>query len=129
MADINKVSESMIEIAERFADIVDSAQGKGRRKSGPGAKWLVLPAVGAGAYALVTSTSGLARRTRGLMSRAKDRATDLPDADLFGRVREVAGAAEDGPSGTNSGRAQAARRRQNRRTRTSQTQRRKTSAS
>ena len=124
MADINKVSESMIEIAERFADIVDSAQGKGRRKSGPGAKWLVLPAVGAGAYALVTSTSGLARRTRGLMSRAKDRATDLPDADLFGRVREVAGA-EDSGSGSNSGRTQAARTSQNRRTRSSQTQRRR----
>jgi hypothetical protein len=130
MADINKVSERLIEVAERFADVVDSAQGKGRRKSGAGAKWLILPAAGAGAYALVTSTSGLARKTRGLMNRAKDRATDLPDADLFGRVKEVAGAAETDRSGSNSGRTQAARRSQNRRSRNSQAQRRrKTSAS
>ena len=127
MADINKVSEGMIEIAERFADVIDSAQGKGKRKTGVGAKWLILPAAGAGAYALATSTSGLARKTRGLMSRAADRATDLPDADLFGRVREVAGATEEGRSGSNSGRTQAASRSKNRRSR--QTQRpRKTSA-
>jgi hypothetical protein len=73
-------------MAERFADVVDAAQGRGARKASGGPKWLILP--GAGVYALATSSSAFARRTRKLMSRAKDRATDLPDADLFGRVTE-----------------------------------------
>jgi hypothetical protein len=96
MADVNRFSEQLIDVAERFADVVDAAQGKGSRKDGAGVRWLLLPAAGAAAYALVTGSSGAARRTRGLMRRAKDRATDLPDADLFGRVKEVTGLAEDG---------------------------------
>ena len=92
MAEVNKMSEGLIDLAERFADVVDAAQGRGARKSGTGAKWLILPAAGAGVYALATSSSAFARRTRKLMSRAKDRATDLPDADLIGRVKEVTGA-------------------------------------
>ena len=91
MAEAKKMSEGLIDFAERFADVVDAAQGRGARKASGGAKWLILPAAGAGVYALATSSSAFARRTRKLMSRAKDRATDLPDADLFGRVKEVTG--------------------------------------
>jgi hypothetical protein len=91
MADVNRFSEGLIDVAERFADVVDSAQGKGSRKAGHGARWLILPAAGAAVYALATSSSGMARQTRRLMRRAKDRATDLPDADLIGRVKEVTG--------------------------------------
>ena len=91
MAEVKKMSEGLIDMAERFADVVDAAEGRGARKAGNGAKWLILPAAGAGVYALATSSSAFARRTRKLMSRAKDRATDLPDADLFGRVKEVTG--------------------------------------
>jgi hypothetical protein len=98
MADMNRFSERLIDVAERFADIVDAAEGKGGRKSGAGARWLILPAAGAAAYALATSSSSLARQTRGLMRRAKDRATDLPDADLFNRVKEVTGLEEETPS-------------------------------
>jgi hypothetical protein len=94
MADVNRLSEGLIDVAERFADVVDSAQGKGARKAGHGGKWLLLPVAGASAYALATSSSAIARKTRGLMSRAKDRATELPDADLLGRVKEVTGVAE-----------------------------------
>lgn len=122
MADVNEFSEGLIDMAERFADVVDAAQGRGARKAGSGAKWLLLPAAGAGAYALATSSSGLARRTRKLMTRAKDRATDLPDADLLGRVKEVAGVSEQSRSGGN-GRTQKTRRSPTRRGR-SQTQRR-----
>jgi hypothetical protein len=128
MADVNRFSEGLIDAAERFADIVDSAQGKGARKGGLGAKWLILPAAGAGAYALATSSSSVARQTRKLMLRAKDRATDLPDADLFGRVKEVTGLVEDSSSGSGAG-GQTARRSQNRRRRTSQTQRRRKTTS
>jgi hypothetical protein len=95
MADMSRFSERLIDVAERFADVVDAAEGRGGRKSGVGARWLVLPAAGAAAYALATSSSSLARQTRGLMRRAKDRATDLPDADLFTRVKEVTGLEEE----------------------------------
>lgn len=127
MAEVNRFSEGLIDVAERFADVVDSAQGHGPRKGGIGAKWLILPAAGAAAYALATSSSNVARQARKAMVRAKDRATDLPDADLFGRVKEVTGLAEESSSGSGSG-AQTARRSQNRR-RTSQTRRRKTTSS
>ena len=62
MADINKFSEQLIDVSERFADAVDGAQGHGPRKSGLGARWLILPAAGAAAYALATSGSSLARQ-------------------------------------------------------------------
>ena len=87
MAEVKKMSEGLVDMAERFADVVDAAQGRGARKASGGAKWLILPAAGAGVYALATSSSAFARRTRKLMSRAKDRATDLPDADLFAACR------------------------------------------
>ncbi len=128
MAEVNKMSEGLIDLAERFADVVDAAQGRGARKASGGAKWLILPAAGAGLYALATSSSAFARRTRKLMSQAKDRATDLPDADLFGRVKEVTGAEQTASS--SSGRTQSARRKQTRRSASGQTQRRrKTKAS
>ncbi len=100
MADMNRFSERLIDVAERFADVVDAAEGKGGRKSGPGARWLVLPAAGAAAYALATSSSSIARQARGLMHRAKDRATELPDADLFTRVKEVTGLEEESAPGS-----------------------------
>jgi hypothetical protein len=123
MAEVKKMSEGLIDMAERFADVVDAAQGRGARKAGNGAKWLILPAAGAGVYALATSSSAFARRTRKLMSRAKDRATDLPDADLIGRVKEVTGTEQRASS--SSGRTQSARRSQTRRSRSGQTQRRR----
>jgi hypothetical protein len=119
LADINKMAERMIDVSERFADAVDGAQGRGPRQSGvrAGARWLILPAVGAAAYGLVTSSSSIARQTRGLMRRAKDRATDLPDADLFDRVKDVTGGSQQRSSSTSS--------RGRTRRRTSQTQRRR----
>jgi hypothetical protein len=117
------MSEGLIDMAERFADVVDAAQGRGGRKASGGAKWLILPAAGAGVYALATSSSAFARRTRKLMSRAKDRATDLPDADLFSRVKEVTGVEQSASSGTR--RTQSTRRRQTRRSGSGQTQRRR----
>jgi hypothetical protein len=130
MADMNRFSERLIDVAERFADVVDAAEGKGGRKSGPGARWLVLPAAGAAAYALATGSSSLARQTRGLMRRAKDRATDLPDTDLFNRVKEVTGVEEESSSGSGT-RTQASRsQRQSGAGRTKRTsQRRRKSAS
>lgn len=122
MADMNKLSEQLIDFSERFADAVDGAQGRGPRKSSLGMRWLILPAAGAATYALATSGSGLARKTRGLMKQAKDRATDLPDADLVGRVKEVTGN-QQSSSGNSRSRTQTQRRR------TASQRRRKTTTS
>ena len=133
MADMSKVSERLIDVAERFADVVDAADGKGARKNGNGTRWLLLPAAGAAVYALATSSSAMARQTRGLMRRAKDRATDLPDADLFSRVKEVTGVADEGSSSSGTARTRksssAGQRRTRSRTTKSQSRRRTTTAS
>ena len=121
MADVNRFSERLIDAAERFADVVDSAQGRGARKNGSGgAKWLLLPVAGAAAYAVVTGSSSVARQTRQLLVRAKDRATDLPDADLLGRVQEATGREQQSRSRSSGTGTQNNRRRQ-----TSQAQRRR----
>jgi hypothetical protein len=92
MADINKFAEQVIDLAERFADITDAAQGKGNRK-GVGARWLVLPLAGAGLYALGTNGS-FTRRTKRVMNQAKARASELPN-DLMNRVEQVSGVTEN----------------------------------
>jgi hypothetical protein len=90
MANVNRFAERLIDLSERFADVVDAAEGKGPRKGGMRARWLLLPAAGAAAYGLATSSAGIARQTRGLMRRAGD----LPDADLLNRVKEVTGSSD-----------------------------------
>ena len=92
MADINKFAEQVIDLAERFADMTDAAQGKGNRK-GVGARWLVLPVAGAGLYALGTNGS-LTRKTKKVMNQAKARASELPN-DLMHRVEQVSGGTEN----------------------------------
>ena len=91
MADMNRFSERLIDVAERFADVVDAAEGKGARKGGPGARWLVLPAAGAAAYALATSSSSLARKTRGLMQKARTAPPTFRTRTCSDRVKEVTG--------------------------------------
>jgi hypothetical protein len=83
---IYKFSEHVIDLAERLEDVADAAQGKGRRKGGSGTRWLILPAAGAGLYALATSGT-FSRQAKDVMGHAKARATDLPD-DLLGRIRQ-----------------------------------------
>jgi hypothetical protein len=99
MADAHKISERMIDMARRFEDVVDAAEGKGARGSGGiGTKWLLLPAAGAGLYALMTSNS-VGRHAKGALDQAKSRAAELPD-DLMGRVRQTS---QKQGSGSNSG--------------------------
>jgi hypothetical protein len=88
MADIYRFSERVIDLAERLEDVADAAKGKGNRKGGIGTRWLLLPAAGAGLYALATNGS-FARQARGVMDEAKSRATELPD-DLMSRIRHTA---------------------------------------
>jgi hypothetical protein len=123
MADVKRFSVGLIDVAERFADVVDAAEGRGNRKNGSGAKWLILPAAGAGAYALATSSSSFARQARRLIGRAKDRATDLPDADLLNRVKDATGTtAQSSPGSRSSSQSSSGSRR-------SSSQRRRRSAS
>ena len=92
MADVNKFADQVIDLAERFADITDAAQGKGNRK-GVGTRWLVLPVAGAGLYALGANGS-FTRKTKKVMNQAKARASELP-GDLMNRVEEVSGVREE----------------------------------
>ena len=84
--DVHKLSDQLIDLAERLADIADAAEGKGRR-SALGKRWLVLPAFGAGLYALVRSDF-FARQAKGVVEEAKTRAADLPN-DLMNAVRQT----------------------------------------
>jgi hypothetical protein len=84
MADMNKFADRVIDLAERFADVTDAAQGKGVRKR-LGARWLVLPAAGAGLYALGASGS-FTRQAKNVVNQAKTKASDLPD-ELMSRVK------------------------------------------
>lgn len=93
MAGIQKFSKQVVEVAERAADVADAAQGKGIRRGSFGARWLVLPAAGAGLYALVTRPS-FPRQAKSAWQTARARASDLPD-DLLDRVQEATGLGDD----------------------------------
>ncbi len=100
MADIEKLSKQMIDFAERLADVSEAAKGKGVRRRRSGTLWVLLPAAGAGIYALATSGS-VARRTKSAVEQAKARASDLPE-DLFTRVRQTAPTTNETASGNTS---------------------------
>lgn len=87
MADIHKVSARMIDWAERLEDVSDAAKGKGIRRGSFGTRWLILPAAGAGLYALATSGT-FSRQAKDVMDQAKTRASELPE-DLLGRIRQT----------------------------------------
>ena len=87
MADIHSLSERVIDVAQRLEDVADAVNGKGIRRGSMGTRWLILPAAGAGLYALATN-GAFARRAKDVMDQAKTSASDLSD-DLLGRVRQT----------------------------------------
>jgi hypothetical protein len=106
MAEMDRFSERLVDLAERFADVTDAAQGRGNRQGGIRARWFVVPAAAAGIYML--GASGSVRRQAGNVAKqAKDRAADLPD-DLMSRVHRAtrktttSGARSSGRSTTRS---------------------------
>ncbi len=108
MADVHKLSERVIDLAQRFDDVVDAAEGKGNRGgAGIGTRWLLLPAAGAGLYALMTSNS-VGRHAKGVIDQAKTRAADLPD-DLMNRVRQTSKTQSSRSNGGSSRRSSPAR--------------------
>jgi hypothetical protein len=106
MANITKLSEQMVDLAERFADVTDAAQGRGRSR-GVRARWLVLPAAGAGLYALARS-GALTRQAKTVMTQAKDRASDLPE-ELLSRVQQAGSVTNSSKNDRRSSRSTARR--------------------
>ena len=94
MADINKVSEQVIDLAERLANVSDAAKGKEKRSGMLRARWLLLPAAGAGLYALTTSRA-FTRQAKSVVHEAKEKASELPE-ELVGRVHEATGSSATG---------------------------------
>jgi hypothetical protein len=86
MSSIHKFSEQMIDYGERLSKMADAAEGKKRDPSKFG-RWVFLPAVGAGVYALVRSDF-FSRQAKEVVDEAKSRAADLPD-DLMSRVQQA----------------------------------------
>jgi hypothetical protein len=87
MSDVHKFSERVIDMAERLEDVADAVQGKGKSRGGVSTRWLLLPAAGAGLYALATNNS-FGRHAKGVIDQAKTRASELPE-DLMGRIRQT----------------------------------------
>ena len=106
MADMDRFSERLVDLAERFADVTDAAQGRGNRQGGIRARWFVVPAAAAGIY-MVGASGSLRRQAGNVAKQAKDRAADLPD-DLMSRVHHAtrktttSGARSNGRSTTRS---------------------------
>jgi hypothetical protein len=87
MADMDKFSDRLIDLAERFADVTDAAQGRGNRHGGSfRARWLIIPAAGAGLFAL--GEGSVTRQAKSVAKQANDRAPELPD-DLMKRVHQA----------------------------------------
>jgi hypothetical protein len=87
MADVHKFSERVIDLAERTSAVADAAQGERMGGRGIRARWLILPAAGAGLYALMTNGS-FTRQAKNVASQAKERASDLPE-ELADRVQQA----------------------------------------
>src|SRR5918994_5218280 len=98
MADVHKLSQRVIDLAERTSAVADAAQGKGRRSTP--VRWLLLPAAGAGLYALITNRS-FTRQAKNMMSQAKEKAFDLPE-DLVERVQQTTGQTSSSASSSRS---------------------------
>ena len=114
MADVHKLSERVIDFAERTSAVADAAQGKSVRRRGVPRRWLLLPAAGAGLYALMTNRS-FTRQAKNVMNQAKDRASDLPE-DLVDRVQQTTGQKSSSSSGSRSSTRKSASRTQRRKT-------------
>jgi hypothetical protein len=85
--DIQGFSERVIELAERMSDVADAAAGKQRKSPSAFTRLVVLPATGAGVYALVKSDF-LGQHAKVAVKEAKTRGADLSD-DLVNSVRQA----------------------------------------
>jgi hypothetical protein len=99
VSDIKKLSDQIVEVGERLGNVADAAQGNTERAM-PRARWLLLPAAGAGIYAMATS-GRFTRQAREAVKEARDRASDLPD-DLMRRLHRATTSSPNGRRRTRS---------------------------
>jgi hypothetical protein len=100
MGDIQRFSGRVIDLAERLSDVADAAEGKRRRRGRVMRQWLLLPAAGAGIYALARSDA-FRDQAKDVVDEAKTRASELPD-DLQRRVRATSTSARRSGNGGQS---------------------------
>jgi hypothetical protein len=96
MSRVHTLSEQLIDYGERLSRMADAAEGKRNRATATFGRWLLLPAAGAGLYALVRSDA-FSRQAKEVVGDAKSRATELPE-DLMSLVHQ----ATNGASGRNA---------------------------
>jgi hypothetical protein len=95
------LSKSIVDFGDRLANVSDAAKGKGRGRVGSTSRWLLLPAAGAGLYAVARSEF-VAKQTKEMVDEAKTLATELPN-DLMNSVRQTSQASQrSGRSATRS---------------------------
>jgi hypothetical protein len=85
--DIHEFAERVTDLAERMADVADAAAGKRRRHPRAATQLLLLPAAGAGLYALAKSEF-FGQQAKTIVDEAKTVASDLP-SDLMNTVRQA----------------------------------------
>ena len=85
--DVQGFAQRVIDLAERMSDVADAAAGKNRRGPSALTRWLVLPATGAGLYALAKSDF-LSKQAKIVVEEARTLASELPD-DLVTSVRQA----------------------------------------
>ena len=129
--DIQGFSERVIELAERMSDVADAAAGKKRRSPSAFTRLIVLPATGAGLYALAKSDF-FGEQAKVVVEEAKTLGSDLSD-DLVKGVRQASQSPRKSPSAGTARSTAGARRRTNRsrgqqRRRTTSASKRKTSS-
>jgi hypothetical protein len=93
MADVKKISEQIVDLGERLGNVADAAKGNDGGMT-PRARWLLLPAAGAGLYALATS-GAFTRQAKEVVSDVTSRASDLPD-ELVRRVHQATSSSGNG---------------------------------
>jgi hypothetical protein len=85
--DVHGFAQRVIDLAERMSDVADAAAGKHRRRPSTPSQWLVLPAAGAGLFALAKSDF-FSQRAKTVVDEAKTRASELPN-ELMNSVRQA----------------------------------------
>jgi hypothetical protein len=85
--DVHELTERLIDLAERMEDVADAAAGKRRRHPRGATQLLLLPAAGAGLYALAKSEF-FGQQAKTIVDEAKAVASDLP-SDLMNTARQA----------------------------------------
>jgi hypothetical protein len=81
----NGFTGRVVDLGERLADVGDAAQGSSGGGGMRMARWILLPAAGAAAYAFARSEA-VTRQTKEVVDEAKTRASELPN-DLLKNVQ------------------------------------------